>query len=96
MVFLKKEDNVQPAEEYPGLYYSTFGTRQLKLNRTEKDNASSESLLFSGFITAPEFGYVAILPFKNHLGESNSFTAKFDSSGGLTLSTAPSARDQKK
>lgn len=82
--FLKKEENVQLAEEYPGLYYSTFGTRQLKLNRTEKDNASSESLLFSGFITAPEFGYVAILPFKNHLGESNSFTAKFDSSGGLT------------
>ncbi|MCU8032419.1 hypothetical protein L5M51_22055 [Shewanella sp. SM73] len=82
--YLKKETTVQPKNDYFGLYYSTFGTRQLKLNRTEKGNASAGSLLFSGFITAPEFGYVAILPFKNHLGESNSFTANFDSSGGLT------------
>ncbi|MCZ4337732.1 hypothetical protein [Shewanella colwelliana] len=81
---LPKESSMQPTEEYPGLYYSTFGTRQIEITRNARNDLTPQTLLFSGFISAPEFGHVGILPFKNQLGESNSFTALFDINGALT------------
>lgn len=81
---LPKESSMQPTEEYPGLYYTTFGTRQLEITSKARGDVTPQVLLFSGFVTAPEFGHVGILPFKNQLGESNSFTALFDINGALT------------
>ena len=84
-VGLAKESTLKAEEDYPGLYYTTFGTRKLLLVR--QDTAKKQNnltMVFSGFINAPEFGHVGILPYQNHIGESNSFTAVFDANGALT------------
>ncbi len=81
---LPKESSMQPTEKYDGLYYTTFGTRQIEITRKSRNDVTPQTLLFSGFITAPEFGHIGILPFENGVGESNSFTALFDINGALT------------
>jgi hypothetical protein len=69
-----------------GLYYSTFGTASIlleKKNNIKNDIGSGSSTLFRGFVKAPEFGDISILPFSNLIGESNNVEITFNSDGSL-------------